>query len=48
MEISDLLHTWDSDTSIGSLKTIQVTLSEHGGTVREPRYVQYEELSAKM
>jgi len=48
MEISDLPHTWSSDTSTGSLKTIQVTLSAQGGVVREPRYVQYENFSAKM
>jgi hypothetical protein len=35
-----LLHTCSSETSIGSLKRIQVTLSEQGGVVREPRYVQ--------
>jgi hypothetical protein len=48
MEISDLLHACSSETSIGSLKRIQVTLSEQGGVVREPRYVQYENVSAKM
>jgi hypothetical protein len=48
MEISDLLPTWDSDTSTGSLKTIQITLSEQGGDVREPGYVQYDKFSWKM
>jgi hypothetical protein len=48
MEILDLPQTWSSDTSTGSLKRIQVTLSLQGGTVREPRYVQYESVSAKM
>jgi hypothetical protein len=48
MEISDLPHTCSSDTSTGSLKTIQITLSAQGGVVREPRYVQYENVSAKM
>jgi len=48
MEISGLLYTWSSDTSTGSLKRIQVTLSAQGGVVREPRYVQYENVSGKM
>ena len=48
MEILVLHYTWSSDTSTGSLKSIQVTLSAQGGVVREPRYVQYENVSAKM
>lgn len=28
------------DTSIGALKTIHITLSEHGGVVSDPWYVQ--------
>jgi len=48
MEISGLLYTWSSETSIGSLKRIQVTLSAQGGVVREPRYVQYVCFTAKI
>jgi hypothetical protein len=31
--------TWDFDTVIGCFMTSHVTVSEHGGVVREPLYV---------
>ena len=44
--ISILIHTWSADISIGSLNTIQVTLSCNGGLVRDPIEISADQLHA--
>ena len=36
-----IMHTCDSDILTGVMKTVQVTLSKHGGVVRPPLYRKY-------